>query len=95
MARELSLVGTTLSAAASGDVRLLAGAWRPQESPAWPALVEAASRAPVRLALLNARMTTPVFLTWFQRPLSRALLGRIVSRFTLIVPQSDIVRRLG
>jgi 3-deoxy-D-manno-octulosonic-acid transferase len=74
--------------------------WRPQvglfmESPAWPILVEGAAAAGVRLGLLNARMSSSSFLKWFMRSMSRALLSRLLSHFSLIVPQSDVVRRGG
>jgi 3-deoxy-D-manno-octulosonic-acid transferase len=45
----------------------------------------------VRLALLNARLSSRVFLSWFGSMPRRALLGRMLSSFNLIVPQSDIV----
>lgn len=57
--------------------------------------MELAAAEGVRLALLNGRMSSAAFLRWFQRPLSRSLLERIISRFTLIVPQSDIVGGRG
>ena len=63
----------------------------PQETPAWPAMVEEAAAAGVKLALLNGRMSSSSFLSWFEGHMGRALLQRLVSRFTLIVPQSDIV----
>lgn len=62
-----------------------------QESPAWPALVEACAAANVRLALLNARMSSKSFLSWFNSSCKRALLRRMLDNFSLIVPQSDIV----
>lgn len=49
----------------------------------------------MRLALLNARLSSKVFLPWFSSMPWRALLGRLLSRFSLIVPQSDIVSWLG
>eukprot|EP00882_Tetradesmus_deserticola_P020521 GHRQ01022170.1.p2 GENE.GHRQ01022170.1~~GHRQ01022170.1.p2 ORF type:complete len:317 (+),score=91.28 GHRQ01022170.1:883-1833(+) len=69
--------------------------WKPQacilmESPAWPALVECCAAAGVRLALLNARLSSRVFLSWFCSAPRRALLGSMLSSFNLIVPQSDI-----
>jgi 3-deoxy-D-manno-octulosonic-acid transferase len=48
----------------------------------------------VRLALLNARLSSRVFLAWFGSMPRRALLGRMLSSFNLIVPQSDIVSGL-
>jgi 3-deoxy-D-manno-octulosonic-acid transferase len=62
-----------------------------QESPAWPVLVECCAARGVRLGLLNARMSSRAFLSWFQPRVSRALLRRMLSDFSLIVPQSDIV----
>jgi len=63
-----------------------------QESPAWPILVESCAAAGVRLGLLNARMSSRAFMKWFTRRMSRALLGRLLGHFSLIVPQSDVVR---
>lgn len=62
-----------------------------QESPAWPALVEACAAADVRLALLNARMSSKSFMSWFNSSCKRALLRHMLDNFSLIVPQSDIV----
>ena len=49
---------------------------RAQESPAWPALVHACRAAGVRLALLNARMSSTAVLQWFTSQPRRPLLGR-------------------
>lgn len=54
-------------------------------------LVECCAARGVRLGLLNARMSSRAFLSWFQPRVSRALLRRMLSDFSLIVPQSDIV----
>lgn len=62
-----------------------------QESPAWPVLVESCASRGIKLGLLNARMSSRAFLSWFQRRVSRALLHRMLANFSLIVPQSDIV----
>jgi 3-deoxy-D-manno-octulosonic-acid transferase len=62
-----------------------------QESPAWPVLVESCASRGIKLGLLNARMSSRAFLAWFQRRMSRALLQRMLTSFSLIVPQSDIV----
>ena len=70
--------------------------WRPQaavfvEAPAArPALVEAAAARGVRLALLNARVPARAFARHYYSPPGRALLRRLVRRFDLIVPQSDV-----
>lgn len=66
-----------------------------QESPTWPALVECCAAAGVRLALLNARLSSRLFLAWFGSMPRRALLGRMLGSFNLIVPQSDIVSGAG
>lgn len=71
--------------------------WRPQvgvfvESPGWPLLVEMAGAAGLRLALLNARLGSRWFRSNFHRRQGRAMMARVLSRFTLIVPQSDVVR---
>jgi hypothetical protein len=64
---------------------------RLQESPAWPVLVESCAARDIKLGLLNARMSSRAFLSWFQPRMSRALLRRMLTNFSLIVPQSDIV----
>lgn len=60
------------------------------ESPAWPVLVQCCAARNVRLGLLNARMSSRAFLSWFQPRVSRGLLRRMLGHFSLIVPQSDI-----
>jgi hypothetical protein len=62
-----------------------------QESPAWPVLVESCAARGIRMGLLNARMSSRAFLSWFQPRVSRALLRRMMASFSLVVPQSDIV----
>lgn len=62
-----------------------------QESPAWPVLVQCCAARGIRLGLLNARMSSRAFLSWFQPRVSRGLLRRMLGHFSLIVPQSDIV----
>ncbi|WIA36478.1 hypothetical protein OEZ86_007778 [Tetradesmus obliquus] len=76
-------------------IRQFLAHWKPQacilmESPTWPALVECCATAGVRLALLNARLSSRLFLAWFGSMPRRALLGRMLGSFNLIVPQSDI-----
>lgn len=63
----------------------------PQESPFRPALVMLASWYGVRLALLNAHMQPRQLLSWHASVLWRRLLGAMLQRFSLIVPQSDLV----
>lgn len=62
-----------------------------QESPAWPVLVQCCAARGIRLGLLNARMSSRAFLSWFQPRVSRGLLRRMLGHFSLVVPQSDIV----
>lgn len=54
-------------------------------------LVESCAARGIRLGLLNARMSSRAFLSWFQPRIARALLQRMLDSFSLIVPQSDIV----
>lgn len=83
----------------SSCIVIIQSAWLPcishlfilQESPAWPVLVESCASRGIKMGLLNARMSSRAFLAWFQRRMSRALLQRMLTSFSLIVPQSDIV----
>lgn len=61
------------------------------ESPSWPLLVELAGASGLRLALLNARMGSAWFKRYYYSAPGRAMLGQLMDRFTLIVPQSDVV----
>jgi 3-deoxy-D-manno-octulosonic-acid transferase len=54
-------------------------------------LVQCCAARNVRLGLLNARMSSRAFLSWFQPRVSRGLLRCMLGHFSLIVPQSDIV----
>ncbi|KAJ9507689.1 hypothetical protein QJQ45_019133, partial [Haematococcus lacustris] len=69
--------------------------WRPQvgilmESPFLPSLVAAARRYGVKLALLNARMSTEDLLKWHTSRGRRRMLKQMVDSFSLIIPQSDM-----
>ncbi|KAI3738191.1 hypothetical protein L2E82_28212 [Cichorium intybus] len=68
--------------------------WKPYalvlvESELWPNLVLTASANGVMLTLLNARMSIKSFTNW-SRPLVRLLASLMVSKFSLIVPLSNI-----
>jgi hypothetical protein len=62
------------------------------EAPSWPLLVELAGASGLRLALLNARLSSAWFGRRFRSRPARALMGHVLERFMLIVPQSDVVR---
>ncbi|CAD7697115.1 unnamed protein product [Ostreobium quekettii] len=70
--------------------------WRPDvvvfvESVLWPNLIEALHQHGSHLALLNARLSPETFLRWHTwRHTGRQLMKRMMSRFDLVVPQSDV-----
>ncbi|XP_024984335.1 probable 3-deoxy-D-manno-octulosonic acid transferase, mitochondrial isoform X1 [Cynara cardunculus var. scolymus] len=75
-------------------VNAFLGYWKPYalvlvESELWPNLVLGASANGVMLALLNARMSTKSFNNW-SRPVVRLLTSLMLSKFSLIVPLSNI-----
>eukprot|EP00873_Tetraselmis_striata_P002563 jgi/Tetstr1/422827/TSEL_013618.t1 len=69
--------------------------WRPAaavfvESELWPNLIRQAHHFGVKMALLNARMSSESFLKWHNWSAGRELIGGALSHFSLIVPQSDL-----
>ncbi|MDH3473122.1 MAG: 3-deoxy-D-manno-octulosonic acid transferase [Rhodospirillales bacterium] len=71
-------------------VRRFLGHWRPDlgliiESELWPNLITQASRAGVRLVLLNGRISLASFQSWRR---ARPLIERLLARFSLTLAQS-------
>eukprot|EP00192_Tetraselmis_astigmatica_P006987 CAMPEP_0117658878 /NCGR_PEP_ID=MMETSP0804-20121206/6107_1 /TAXON_ID=1074897 /ORGANISM="Tetraselmis astigmatica, Strain CCMP880" /LENGTH=788 /DNA_ID=CAMNT_0005465445 /DNA_START=323 /DNA_END=2689 /DNA_ORIENTATION=- len=69
--------------------------WKPAaavfvESELWPNLIQRAHAHGVKLALLNARMSSKSFLKWHNWTFGQELIGGVMSCFSLIVPQSDL-----
>ncbi len=56
-----------------------------------PQLILVASQYGVRMALLNASLSGDDLLMWHSYKTYRRLLTRMLTKFDLIVPQSDIV----
>ncbi|GMH33462.1 hypothetical protein BSKO_01296 [Bryopsis sp. KO-2023] len=75
---------------------LMVGYWKPSvvifvESDLSPNLVECLSGSKCRLVLLNAHLSSENFLEWHSNPcINRRIMSRMLSRFHLIVPQSEV-----
>ncbi|KAK9058826.1 hypothetical protein SSX86_023669 [Deinandra increscens subsp. villosa] len=75
-------------------VNAFLGYWKPYalvlvENELWPNIVLGASANGVILALINARMSTQSFNNW-SRPVVRLLASLMLSKFSLILPLSNI-----
>ena len=57
----------------------------------FPNLVLLASEYGVRLALLNGSLPAHQMVEWHSKQSSRQLLGDVLQKYALIVPQSDVV----
>ncbi len=62
-----------------------------QESPFTPQLVMLAAAYQVRLALINAHVDPRDLRMWHTNRRLRSTLGNVLDKFTLIIPQSDVV----